>query len=94
MEKLAHFLADIPDAWKEGTQEQRNKLARSLLEQIRIEHNRLVFVKPRPEFEPFFKLNYEGFITRNNEVATLRGVEFISSRLGSWPLPRYCLSSL
>jgi len=31
-ERLAHFLANVADAWKQATQEQRNKLARSLFE--------------------------------------------------------------
>jgi hypothetical protein len=38
-----------------------------------------VAVKPQPEFEPFFRLNYEAYlaesVTGNNEVATPRGVE-------------------
>jgi hypothetical protein len=32
-------------------------------------------VKPRPEFEPFFELNYEEFVMRNNELATPRGFD-------------------
>jgi site-specific DNA recombinase len=59
LEKLAHFLANVADAWKEATQEQRNKLARTLFERIQIEDNKVVFVKPRPELEPFFKMNFE-----------------------------------
>lgn len=47
------------DAWKEASQEQRNKLAKALFEQVWIENNKVVAVKPRPELEPFFKLNFE-----------------------------------
>ena len=57
--RLAHFLAKVADAWKEASQEQRNRLARSLFEEVMAEDGRLLAVKPRPEFEPFFKLNFE-----------------------------------
>jgi len=59
LEKLVHFLANVADAWKEASQEQRNKLARALFEQIQIEDKRVVFVKPRPGLRPFFKINFE-----------------------------------
>ncbi len=59
LERLAHFLADIADAWKEASQGQRNKLANTLFERRQIEDNKVVFVKPRPELEPFFKINLE-----------------------------------
>lgn len=59
LDRLAHFLANVADAWKEATQEQRNKLARSLFEQIQIEDNKVVSVKPRPELELFFGINFE-----------------------------------
>ena len=52
-------MANVADAWKQATQEQRNKLARSLFEQIQIEDNKVLSVKPRPELEPFFKINFE-----------------------------------
>ena len=34
LKKLAHFLTNVGDAWKEASQEQCNKLARSLFEEI------------------------------------------------------------
>jgi len=36
-----------------------SKLAKTLFEEILVEHNKVVAVKPRPELEPFFKLNFE-----------------------------------
>ena len=57
--KLAQFLANVAGAWDEANQEQRNKLAKTLFEKILVENNRVVAVKPRPEFEPFFKLNFD-----------------------------------
>jgi DNA invertase Pin-like site-specific DNA recombinase len=58
LSKLAHFLANVADAWREANQEQRNKLAKALFEEIWVEDERVVVVKPRPELEPFFKLNF------------------------------------
>ena len=43
----------------EANQEQRNKLAKTLFEQILVENNKVVAVKPRHELEPFFKLNLD-----------------------------------
>ena len=37
LRRLAHFLANVANAWEVANQEQRNKLARSLFEQIVIE---------------------------------------------------------
>ena len=59
LDRLAQFLADIPAAWDVATQEQRNKLARTLFDQVWIKDKSVVGVKPRPELEPFFRLNYE-----------------------------------
>ena len=59
IERLANFLNNIVDAWRVATQEQRNKMARSLFDRIVIEDNRVVFVKPKPELEQFFRMNFE-----------------------------------
>ncbi len=60
LQNLAHFLANVADAWREANQEQRNKLARVLFEEIRLDsRSKVVAVKPRSELEPFFKLSYE-----------------------------------
>ncbi len=57
--RLAHFLADVSSAWESATAEQQNKLARALFEEIWIKDKEVVFVKPRPELDPFFRINYE-----------------------------------
>ena len=62
LDKLAHFLSNVVDAWKEATQEQRNKLANALFEQVWIELNRVVGVKPREELKPFFQLSYDEYL--------------------------------
>jgi site-specific DNA recombinase len=67
LQKLAHFLANVADAWKEGTQEQRNKMANVLFEQIWIEDNKVAEVKPRDELRPFFQLSYEEHLQKSNK---------------------------
>ena len=62
LDKLAHFLGNVADAWKEASQEQRNKLAGALFEQVWLEHNRVVGIKPRDELKPFFQLSYEEYL--------------------------------
>jgi hypothetical protein len=46
----------VTDGCKEASQEQRNKLANALFEEVWIEHNRVVGVRPREELRPFFEL--------------------------------------
>jgi len=58
--QLALFLANVAYGWRESSQEQRNKIARTLFEGIRLDSGgKVVAVKPQPKLEPFFKLNYE-----------------------------------
>ena len=59
LERLAQFLANVTDAWDEASQEQRNKLARCLFQEVWIKDREVVAVKPQPEIKPFFDLNYE-----------------------------------
>ncbi|MFC1956255.1 hypothetical protein ACFLWZ_07065 [Chloroflexota bacterium] len=59
LEKMARFLADVPAAWEAATPEQRNKLARCLFDQVWLKDKEVVAVKPVPELEPFFRINYE-----------------------------------
>jgi hypothetical protein len=59
LDKLAQFLSDVPAAWDVATQEQRNKLARALFDQVWVKDKIVIGVKPRPELEPFFRLNYQ-----------------------------------
>ncbi len=67
LEKLAHFLANVTDAWREGTHEQRNKMANVLFEQIWIEDSKLVEIKPIGELRPFFHLSYEEHLKKSNK---------------------------
>ena len=46
--------------WRTANQEQRNKLANVLFEEIKLDSGgKVVTIKPRPEFEPFFRLSYK-----------------------------------
>jgi hypothetical protein len=61
LEKMAKFLANVPAAWAAATQEQRNKLARCLFDQVWLKDKEVIAVKPVPEMEPFFRLNYKEY---------------------------------
>lgn len=60
LERLAAFLKDIVLAWKDASQEQRNRLAKCLFEVVWIKDKKVVAVTPRLEFKPFFELQYDG----------------------------------
>ena len=58
--KLALFLKDISEAWKQADEQQQNRLAKQLSDTVWIRDKRVLAVTPRPEFKPFFDLQYEG----------------------------------
>ena len=60
LEKLALFLKDISEAWKQAEEQQQNRLAKQLFDTVWIKDKRVLAVTPRPEFKPFFDLQYEG----------------------------------
>jgi len=64
LEQLANFLKSVVVAWKEATQDQRNRLARQLFDEIWVKDKQVIAVKPRPELEPFFKLSYEDWLSK------------------------------
>ncbi len=68
--RLAQFLTDVSSAWESATAEQQNKVARALFEEIWIKDKEVVFVKPRPELDPFFRLNYEESISVEGVTST------------------------
>jgi hypothetical protein len=59
LERLALFLKDISEAWKQADEQQRNRLAKQLFDIVWIKDKRVLAVTPRPEFKPFFRLSYE-----------------------------------
>jgi hypothetical protein len=56
---LASLPTKVRSAWNAATQKERNQLARTLLESIRIDGDQAVGIKPRVAFTPFFRLNKE-----------------------------------
>jgi len=74
LDKLAHFLGNVVDAWREASQEQRNRLASALFEEVWMEHNKVVGLKPREELKPFFQLSYEEYLKSSTcQLETPRG---------------------
>ena len=65
LERLAHFLSNVADAWKEGSPEQRNQMTNILFERIWIEDNKVTAVEPRSELRPFFQISYEEHIKKS-----------------------------
>ena len=61
--RISPSLARHPDSVGANTVqhplEQRNKLARCLFEEVWLEDKTVVAVKPKPEPDPFFRLNYQ-----------------------------------
>ena len=55
--RLRQYLADLPQAWDDATQEQRNRLLKVLLETVWVENEKVVAIRPRPEFQPLFAIS-------------------------------------
>ena len=77
LEQLAEFLKNVAKSWKEANQEQRNKLARQLFDEIWVKDKQVIAVKPRPELKPFFQLSYEEWLKKfESENSTPLGVAY------------------
>ena len=50
---------NVPEAWRQATQEQRNRFAGILFDAVTLEKQRVVAVKPSRDFIPFFHLSHE-----------------------------------
>ena len=53
---LERLLADVARGWDMATQEQRNRLAGLIFEEVVMDSERVVALKPRPELAQFFAL--------------------------------------
>ena len=78
LDRLANFLQNVSAAWQEATQEQRNRLAHTLFEEIIIDHNKVIGVKPRSELKPFFQLSYEEHLNYHMRSGIPSGSDAIS----------------
>lgn len=57
VERLMNYLKSIGAAWHDATQEQRNKLAKTLFDKIRVEDGIIRGITPTSEFAPLLVLN-------------------------------------
>ncbi|HEV8635672.1 MAG TPA: hypothetical protein VG370_15710, partial [Chloroflexota bacterium] len=73
LDALAAALESIRVAWDVSDQAERNRLARTLLEDARVLGDAIVGVKPRDEFAPFFRLNHEEWLKRKPADKTAGG---------------------
>jgi len=85
--RTAAFLSDLPLAWNQATQEQRNRLARLMFDSVEIKDRRVTAVMPRPEFAPFFVLDCqargENVIPCGSDGIRLRTIPSHSRRYGT-----------
>jgi len=58
LERLASYLHSIGTAWKDADQEQRNKLVKTLFDNIRVEDGMIRGITPTTEFTPLLVLNH------------------------------------
>lgn len=58
VERLANYLQSVGQAWKDAGPEQRNRLAKTLFESIRIEDSTIKGVTPQLEFTPLLVLDH------------------------------------
>lgn len=56
LSRLRDFLSSVVLAWREASSEQRNRLAKAIYEDVYVEGDRLVAVRPRDEMRPLFML--------------------------------------
>ena len=59
LERLADFLKHVAEGWRAAGQEQRNRLARALFEEITVQDQQVVAVRPTPELAHFFRISFE-----------------------------------
>ena len=61
LEALAAVLGKVRLAWSAADQEERHQLAHTLFEEVLVRDGEIVGLKPRPAFEPFFRLNHKAW---------------------------------
>ncbi len=65
--KLVEYLANVANAWRVATPEERNRLARELFTEAIVTNNTAVAVVPRPEVRPFFNSMLTSEITQQRK---------------------------
>ena len=59
LERLAEYLRSVKQGWQEADQAQKNRLARVLFEEVKVQDRQVVAIKPVKELEAFFQVSYE-----------------------------------
>ncbi len=59
LERFANVLKSVKAGWTEASQAQRNRLARVLFEEVKVQDKQVLAIKPVPEMEAFFGVSYE-----------------------------------
>ena len=65
LERIAEFMKNVAKVWKNSNQEQRNKIARELFDEIWVKDKQVIAVKPRPDLKLFFQLSYEEWLKQS-----------------------------
>ncbi len=68
LERLAAYLENVGSAWHDATQEQRNRLAHTLFETIRVEDRTIKGITPQIEFTPLLLLNHLNRLNRLDQI--------------------------
>lgn len=58
IERLANYLQNIGVAWADATPDQRNRLAKTLFDDVRVEDGKIKGITPTPEFTPLLVLSH------------------------------------
>ncbi len=59
LRRLRDYLREVPAAWRDASAAQRQKLARTLFEEIVVEDDRVVGAIPQEPYRPFFVLGLD-----------------------------------
>ena len=92
LDALAEYARNLPAAWADADQVQRNELASILYEAIFVDGPTVAFVRPRPEWEPLFQVregSAQPYLSEqgcqpNVAVATPMGFEPTISTVTGW----------
>jgi hypothetical protein len=83
LERLAKYLKNVGTSWKDAGQEQRNQLAHTIFESLRIEDRTRRGVTPRIEFTPLLVLNHLTHLAQAADASLLEEKCQLCSTYGS-----------
>ena len=59
LERLADYLSSVKQGWQNADQAQKNRLARVLFEEVKVQDRQVVALKPVKELEACFQVSYQ-----------------------------------